>query len=64
MYRDQGRPMSIYMLPKSVRPEDLVEMLGQQVAIWPSGDRTFVLITSGSREEAQKMASFVKAALQ
>ena len=64
MYRDQGRPMSIYMLPESVRPEELVEMLGQKVAIWSSGDRTFVLITKGSREEVQEMASFVKAALQ
>ncbi|HEY3045285.1 MAG TPA: zf-HC2 domain-containing protein [Vicinamibacterales bacterium] len=64
MYRDQGRPVSIYMLPKSVRPEELLEILGHEVAIWSSGDRTFVLITRGSREEVAQMASFVKGALQ
>ncbi len=64
MYRDKGRPVSIYMLPKSVRPEALVEMLGHEVAIWSSGDRTFVLITRGSRDEVAQMASFVKGALQ
>jgi anti-sigma factor RsiW len=64
MYRDQGRPVSIYMLPKSVRPEAFVETLGHEVAIWSAGDRTFVLITRGSRDEVQEMASFVKAALQ
>jgi anti-sigma factor RsiW len=64
MYRDRGRPVSIYMLPKSVRAEDFVETLGHEVAIWSSGDRTFVLITRGSRDEVQQMASFVKAALQ
>ena len=64
MYRDQGRPVSIYMLPKSVRPEELVEILGHEVAIWSSGDRTFVLITRGSRDEVARMASFVKGALQ
>lgn len=64
MYRDRGRPVSIYMLPKRVRPEELVEILGHQVAIWPSGDRTFVLITRGSRAEVGRMASFVKGALQ
>jgi anti-sigma factor RsiW len=64
MYRDQGRPVSIYMLPKSVRPEELVEVLGHEVAIWSSGDRTFVLITRGSRSEVARMASFVKGALQ
>ena len=64
MYRVGGRPVSIYMLPKSVRPEELVEVLGHEVAIWSSGDRTFVLITRGSRSEAARMASFVKGALQ
>jgi anti-sigma factor RsiW len=64
MYRDQGRPVSIYMLPKSVRPEELVETLGHEVAIWSSGDRTFVLITRGSRDEVVRMATFVKGALQ
>ena len=64
MYRDQGRPVSIYMLPKSVRREELVEILGHEVAIWSSGDRTFVLITRGTRDEVARMASIVKGALQ
>jgi anti-sigma factor RsiW len=64
MYRDQGRPVSIYMLPKSARSEEFVEILGHEVAIWSSGDRTFVLITRGSRDEVARMATFVKGALQ
>ena len=64
MYRDQGRPVSIFMLPKRVRPEEIVEVLGHEAAIWSSGDRTFVLVTRGSRAEVQRMASVVKAALQ
>ena len=64
MYRDQGRPVSIFMLPGSTRSEELVDVLGHEAAIWSSGDRTFVLITRGSREEVQRMASVVKAELQ
>jgi anti-sigma factor RsiW len=64
MYRDRGRPVSIYMLPKTVRPEEFLEILGHVVAIWSSGDRTFVLITRGSRDEVAQMASLVKGALQ
>jgi len=64
MYRVQGRPVSIYMLPKSVRPDELVEILGHEVAIWSVSDRTFVLITRGSKDEVVRMASFVKGALQ
>jgi anti-sigma factor RsiW len=65
MYRDErGRPVSIFMLPRRTRPEELVEVLGHEAAIWSSGDRTFVLVTRGSRAEVERMASFVKAALQ
>jgi anti-sigma factor RsiW len=64
MYRVQGRPVSIFMLPKKVRREELVEAFGHEVAIWSSGDRTFVLITRGSRDEVAQMASLVKGALQ
>jgi anti-sigma factor RsiW len=64
MYRDEGRPVSIFMLPQSMRAEELVEVLGHEAAIWSSGDRTFVLVTRGSRDDVQKMATIVKAALQ
>jgi anti-sigma factor RsiW len=64
MYRDEGRPVSIFMLPKRMRAEELVEVLGHEAAIWSTGDRTFVLVTRGSRADVEKMATFVKAALQ
>jgi anti-sigma factor RsiW len=64
MYRDQGRPVSIYMLPNMMRAEGFVEMLGHEVAIWSSGGRTFVLVARGSRDEITQMASVVKGALQ
>jgi anti-sigma factor RsiW len=64
MYRDHGEPVSIFMLPGRVRSEELVEALGHEAAIWPSGDRTFVLVTRGSRDEVERLASFAKAALK
>jgi anti-sigma factor RsiW len=64
MYRVRGRPVSIFMLPTRVRPDELVEVFGHEAAIWSSGDRTFVLITRAPRAEARRMASVAKAALQ
>jgi anti-sigma factor RsiW len=65
MYRDdRGRPISIFMLPRRARPEELVEVLGHEAAIWSAGDRTFVLVTRGTRAEAERLASMAKAALQ
>jgi len=56
--------VSIYMLPNTMRSEGFVEMLGHEVAIWSSGDRTFVLVARVSRDEITQMASAVKGALQ
>ena len=63
MYRHNGRPVSLFMLPRSTRPEQIVEVLGHECAIWSSGDRTFVLVAREARSEVERMAAFVHAAL-
>jgi hypothetical protein len=64
MYRHNGNPVSIFMLPKRARPQELIEVMGHQAAIWSIGDRTFVLITREPRDEVERMTSFVHAALR
>lgn len=64
MYRYQGRPVSIFMLPSTSRRDELVEALGHEAAIWSAGDRTFVLIARESREAVERMTRFARAALQ
>ena len=61
MYRQQGRPVSVFMLPRSARHEEFVEVLGHEAAIWSEGDRTFVLVSSAPRTVVQEMASVVRA---
>jgi anti-sigma factor RsiW len=63
MYRHHGRPVSLFMLPRTQRSEQLVEVLGHEAAIWSVGDRTFVLIAREARSEVERMAAFVHAAL-
>jgi hypothetical protein len=64
MYRHEGRPVSLFMLPKSARPEELVEVLGHQAKIWCVGNRTFVLLANEPRANVERMASFVQASLR
>jgi anti-sigma factor RsiW len=64
MYRHQGRPVSLFMLPKTARAQELVEVLGHEAAIWCVGNRTFVLIAREPRQEVEQLASFVQAGLQ
>jgi anti-sigma factor RsiW len=64
MYRHNGHPVSLFMLPKTTRPDSLVEVMGHEAAIWSSGDRTFVLIAREPRGEVEQMAEFVHATLR
>ena len=64
MYRHNGRPVSVYMLPEKRRAEELVDVLGHEAAIWSTGGRTFVLVAQEPPAEVQRIASFVHASLR
>jgi anti-sigma factor RsiW len=64
MYRHDGHPVSLFMLPRTARPEQLVEVLGHEAAIWCAGNRTFVLIAREPRKNVERLASFVQASMR
>jgi len=64
MYRHNGQPVSVFMLPNASRQEALVSVLGHECAIWSEGDRTFVVVARERREDMAHVASFVRASLR
>jgi anti-sigma factor RsiW len=64
MYRHQGQPVSLFMLPNAVRRRELMRVLGHEAAIWCVGNRTFVLVSREPTAEVERMASFVQASLR
>lgn len=64
MYRHHGHPVSVFMLPKTTRSEQIVEVMGHEAAIWSFGDRTFVLVAREGKPEVEQMAAFVQAGLR
>lgn len=64
MYLHNGVPVSLFMLPKGTRREEVVEVMGHQAAIWSVGERTFVLVAREPRAEVTQMTSFVQAQLR
>jgi anti-sigma factor RsiW len=64
MYRHKGRPVSVFMLPKEHRADELVAVLGHEAAVWSDGDRTFVVVGREPREEIARVAAFVHAGLK
>ena len=63
MYRHQGRPVSLFMLPDTARAQGLVEVLGHEAAIWCVNDRTFVLVSREPKQDVERLAAFVKSSL-
>jgi len=64
MYRHNGDPVSVFMLPDTHRPDELVGVWGHEAAIRSRGERTFVIVARKPRAEVEQIASFVHATLR
>jgi anti-sigma factor RsiW len=63
MYRHDGQPVSLFMLPETTRAAQLVEVLGHEAAIWCANNRTFVLVAREPRPNVEHIAQYVQASL-
>ena len=63
MYQHHGQPVSVFMLPATMRREEVVGVFGHEAAVWSSGDRTFVLLARESRAEVEQLAQYIRANL-
>jgi anti-sigma factor RsiW len=63
MYRHAGHPVSLFMLSKTERAQQLVRVLGHEAAIWCVGNRTFVLVSREPRRDVEQMAAFVQGSM-
>jgi len=64
MYRHNGNPVSLFMLPRSRRADAVIDVLGHEATVWSVGDRTFVLIAREEKSQTERLASFVRASIQ
>jgi len=62
MYRHNGQPVSVYMIPKMTRSDAVVDIMGHEAAIWSSGGRTFVLVAR-EPEDVARMTAVIQTAL-
>ena len=56
MYLHNGEPVSVFMIPKSSRPQSVVDVMGHEAAIWSTGGRTFVLVAREPENQAEAAA--------
>jgi anti-sigma factor RsiW len=58
LYRVDGDPVSLFILPGLERPADQLSLFGHDEVVWNTGGRTFMLVgNTGSRDALLQMAS-------
>jgi len=61
MYRLNGEPVSLFVIPGVTRPADELTLFGHDQLVWTEGDRTYMLIArGGTRADLTRVASHLR----
>jgi anti-sigma factor (TIGR02949 family) len=61
MYLWNGEPLSVYILPRVVSSDRLVNALGHEAVIWSANGRTYAVLAEGHPAGLDQVISYVKA---
>jgi len=64
MFRHEGHPVSLFMLPDDRRADSVLDVMGYQAVVWSDNERTFVLVAGDPPDEVGRLASFVRASMR
>jgi anti-sigma factor RsiW len=61
MYRLNGEPVSLFIVPGLTRPAAELSLFGHDQLVWTDGDRTYMLVASGgAREGLARVAPYLR----
>jgi anti-sigma factor RsiW len=61
MYRLDGEPVSLFIIPGMQRPATELSLFGHDQVVWTEGDRTYMLVASGGlRSNLARVASHLR----
>jgi anti-sigma factor RsiW len=61
MYRLNGEPVSLFVIPGLSRPDADLSLFGHDQVVWAEGDRTYMLIARGGlRDELARVAPYLR----
>lgn len=61
LYRAQGQPVSLFIMPGLVRPPAELRVLGHDELVWTQGDRTYMLVSgAGTTAGLARVASYLR----
>jgi anti-sigma factor RsiW len=61
MYRLNGEPVSLFIVPGLARPAAELSLFGHDQLVWSEGDRTYMLVArGGTRDGLSRVASYLR----
>lgn len=61
LYRANGQPVSLFIMPGLTRPAAQLSVLGHDEVVWTQGDRTYMLVArSGTKAGLARVASYLR----
>lgn len=61
MYRVDGEPVSLFVIPGLARPSAELSLFGHDQVVWTEGDRTYMLVARGGLgDELARVASYLR----
>jgi hypothetical protein len=61
MYRLDGEPVSLFVIPDLSRPPAELSLFGHDQVVWTAGDRTDMLVArAGLRERLSRVAPYLR----
>jgi anti-sigma factor RsiW len=60
MYLWQGSPFSVYVLPRSVGRDRMMDSMGHQMAIWSTNGRTYAALATGHPQDFDHIVEYMK----
>lgn len=61
LYRAEGQPVSLFILPGLARPAAELSVLGHDEVVWTHGDRTYMLVSAaGTKAGLARVASYLQ----
>jgi hypothetical protein len=60
LYRVDGRPLSLYLVPDDSRAAATLDVLGRDAVVWSGDNGTYVLVGEHGRGDAERVASYMQ----
>jgi anti-sigma factor RsiW len=62
LYRYEGRPVSLFLVPQETRPPRTVDVMGAQAWVWSRHNGTYVLVADASIPDLPQLVAYMQRA--